>query len=169
MSFHIITLCSYVQPGHLLRFHVKCVFLCVLMSRENFRFRQRNRAKSGKKQFPADSSGMLIPETPPFLLLLQSGMLQQVIIGSSMERGRMKEWGKGRVIKKIVRERCERGDLSLICSAVVQLQHRIGRGKKQRMTQNFSRKTRKSFFSETAGESEYLIFPSLFCSEILKP
>lgn len=72
------------------------------------------------------------------------------------------------MIKKIVRERCERGDLGLICSAVVQLQHRIGRGE-QRMTQNFSRKTRKSFFSETAGESEYLIFPSLFCSEILKP
>lgn len=146
MRFHIITLCSYVQPGHLLRFHVKCVFLCVLMSRENFRFRQRNRAKSGKKQFPADSSGMLIPETPPFLLLLlQSGMLQQVIIGSSMERERMKEWGKGRVIKKIVRERCERGDLGLICSAVVQLQHRIGRGKKAKNDSKFLEENQKEF------------------------
>ena len=50
----------------------------------------------GMKWFTADSSGMLIPKNTSLplllllLILLQSGMLQQVIIGSRMERGRMK-------------------------------------------------------------------------------
>lgn len=48
----------------------------------------------GMKWFIADSSGMLIPKNTSLrlllLLLLQSGMLQQVIIASRMERGRMK-------------------------------------------------------------------------------
>lgn len=83
-----------------------CLCLCVLSFTKSFTKSQENFGDRGvMERYPADSFGMLIPENASHPPCPHLGTLQQVIIGSRIKWGRMKEWEKGGVIKQAKRER----------------------------------------------------------------
>lgn len=103
--------------------------------------RQRKTAKSGMKRFPADSSGMLIPKntslppSPPPPAVRNAAAAYNWLQDGAREDERMRErWSDKKRQKK---ERCERGDMVLICSAVVRLHHRDEITKAQRRRRNY--------------------------------